>query len=112
MGVGGYHLGNASSAQAAIRIVHEATDAGITFMDNAWEYHDGESERRMGRAIADRRDRVFLMTKVCTHGRNAKVALRQLDESLKRLRTERWCSMSTAPSSTATLHTQKPGCGR
>ena len=53
---------------------------------NAWEYHEGESERRMGRAIRDRRDRVFLMTKVCTHGRDAKVAMRQLDESLRRLR--------------------------
>jgi aryl-alcohol dehydrogenase-like predicted oxidoreductase len=88
MGIGGYHLGNTSSARTAVRIVQEAIDAGITFLDNAWEYHDGESERRMGRAIADRRDRVFLMTKVCTHGRSAKVALRQLDESLKRLRTD------------------------
>ena len=72
----------------AVRIVHEAIDAGINFLDNAWEYHDGESERRMGRAIADRRDSVFLMTKVCTHGRDAKVAMRQLDESLRRLRTD------------------------
>ena len=51
--------------------MHAAIDAGITFMDNAWEYHDGESEIRMGKAIADRRERVFLMTKVCTHGRDA-----------------------------------------
>jgi predicted aldo/keto reductase-like oxidoreductase len=71
-----------------VRIVHEAVDAGVNFLDNAWEYHDGESEHRMGRAIADRRDAVFLMTKVCTHGRDAKVALRQLDESLRRLRTD------------------------
>ena len=61
---------------------------GITFLDNAWEYHEGESEERMGRAIADRRESVFLMTKVCTHGRDAKVALRQLDQSLRRLRTD------------------------
>src|SRR6185503_2177887 len=58
------------------------------FLDNAWEYHDGESEKRMGRAIADRRESVFLMTKVCTHGRDARVAMRQLDESLRRLRTD------------------------
>jgi aryl-alcohol dehydrogenase-like predicted oxidoreductase len=50
--------------------------------------HDGESERRMGRAIEDRRDAVFLMTKACTHGRDARVAMRQLDESLRRLRTD------------------------
>ena len=71
-----------------MKIVHAAIDAGINFLDNAWEYHEGESERRMGRAIRDRRDRVFLMTKVCTHGRDAKVAMRQLDESLRRLRTD------------------------
>jgi uncharacterized protein len=88
IGLGGYHLGKPKTAAEAVRIVHEATDAGINFLDNAWEYHDGESERRMGRAIADRRDSVFLMTKVCTHGRDAKVAMRQLDESLRRLRTD------------------------
>jgi aryl-alcohol dehydrogenase-like predicted oxidoreductase len=88
LGVGGYHLAETPTASEAVRIVHEAIDAGINFLDNAWEYHDGESERRMGRAIADRRDAVFLMTKVCTHGRNATVALRQLDESLRRLRTD------------------------
>ena len=78
LGIGGYHLGKVGTIREAVRIVHEAIDAGVTFMDNAWEYHDGVSEERMGRAIADRRDRVFLMTKVCTHGRNAAVAMRQL----------------------------------
>src|SRR3954466_6919677 len=86
--LGGYHLGLVSSRREATRIVHAAIDAGITFLDNAWEYNEHESEIRMGRAIADRRDRVFLMTKVCTHGRGAAVALRQLDESLRRLRTD------------------------
>jgi predicted aldo/keto reductase-like oxidoreductase len=57
-------------------------------MDNAWEYHDGESETRMGKGIADRRDGVFLMTKVCTHGRDAKTAMRQLEQSLRRLQTD------------------------
>jgi predicted aldo/keto reductase-like oxidoreductase len=88
IGLGGYHLGMVETVKEAVRIVHEAIDAGVNFLDNAWEYHDGESERRMGRAIKDRRERVFLMTKVCTHGRDAKVAKRQLEESLRRLHTD------------------------
>jgi aryl-alcohol dehydrogenase-like predicted oxidoreductase len=88
IGLGGYHLGLVKTATEAVRIMHEAIDAGVNFLDNAWEYHDGESERRMGRAIADRRDAVFLMTKVCTHGRDANVAMRQLEESLRRLKTD------------------------
>lgn len=88
LGLGGYHLGKVKTITEATRIVHEAIDAGVNFLDNAWEYHEGESERRMGRAIADRRERVFLMTKVCTHGRDATVAMRQLEESLRRLQTD------------------------
>jgi aryl-alcohol dehydrogenase-like predicted oxidoreductase len=88
LALGGYHLGLVKSTRESLMLVHAAIDAGITFMDNAWEYHDHESETRMGRALADRRDRVFLMTKVCTHGRDARVAMRQLHESLKRLRTD------------------------
>jgi len=88
LALGGYHIGQRKSARESVQLVHAAIDAGITFMDNAWEYNEHESEVRMGRAIADRRDRVFLMTKVCTHGRDAKVAMRQLHESLKRLRTD------------------------
>ncbi len=88
IGLGGYHLGKVKTQTEAVRIIHQAIDAGINFLDNAWEYHDGESEIRMGRAIADRRGRVFLMTKVCTHGRDATVAMRQLEQSLRRLRTD------------------------
>ena len=88
LGLGGYHLGLVGTEREAMRIVQEAIDAGITFMDNAWEYHDGKSEERMGRALLDRRGRVFLMTKVCTHGRDAKVAMRQLEQSLRRLKTD------------------------
>jgi aryl-alcohol dehydrogenase-like predicted oxidoreductase len=88
IGLGGYHIGRMSNQPEAIRLVHAAIDAGITFMDNAWEYHDGRSEVVMGKAIADRRDRVFLMTKVCTHGRGKREAMRQLEQSLKRLRTD------------------------
>ena len=88
IGLGGHHIGQMSNQREAIRLVHAAIDAGITFMDNAWEYHDGRSEVVMGKAIADRRDRVFLMTKVCTHGRNKREAMRQLEQSLRRLRTD------------------------
>jgi predicted aldo/keto reductase-like oxidoreductase len=89
IGVGGYSLGSAPSLKEAITIVYEAIDAGITFFDNAWEYHDGKSEEWLGQALKGRRDKVFLMTKVCTHGRDKKVGLKQLDESLKRLQTDR-----------------------
>ena len=88
IGLGGYHLGKPKTVAESVRIAHAAIDAGVNFLDNAWEYHDGESEKRMGRAIEDRRDSVFLMTKVCTHGRTAAVAMRQLEESLRRLRTD------------------------
>jgi aryl-alcohol dehydrogenase-like predicted oxidoreductase len=88
IGLGGWHVGAPPTDRAAVRLVHTAIDAGITFLDNAWDYNDGLSEERMGKAIADRRDRVFLMTKVCTHGRDGKVAMRQLEDSLRRLRTD------------------------
>jgi uncharacterized protein len=88
IGLGGYHLGLLSRGSEAVRIVHEAIDAGITFMDNAWEYHGGISEELMGKALQDRRDRVFLMTKVCTHGRDRRTAMRQLEQSLRRLKTD------------------------
>ncbi len=88
LGLGGWHLGVPKTDGDAVRLVHEAIDSGINFLDNAWDYNDGVSESRMGKAIADRRDRVFLMTKLCTHGRDARTAMRQLDESLRRLRTD------------------------
>src|SRR4029453_5664147 len=88
LGLGGWHLGVPKTDRDAVRLVHEAIDAGINFLDNAWDYNDGVSESRMGGAIADRRDRVFLMTKLCTHGRDARTAMRQLEESLRRLRTD------------------------
>ena len=88
LALGGYHLGLVGNQREAIRIVQAAIDAGITFMDNAWEYHEGESEEIMGKALVGRRDHVFLMTKVCTHGRDRKVAMRQLHQSLRRLKTD------------------------
>ncbi len=88
IGIGGHTMGEAKIEAEAIRIVHEAMDAGVNFMDNAWEYHDGRSEEWMGKALQGRRDKAFLMSKVCTHGRDAKVAMQQLEESLRRLQTD------------------------
>ena len=89
LGFGGFHLGEIGTEREATAILHRAIDGGITFMDNAWEYHDGVSETRMGKALASGwRQKVFLMTKVCTHGRDAKTAMRMLEESLRRLKTD------------------------
>lgn len=87
LGLGGYHLGNPSEADA-IAIVRTAADNGITFMDNCWDYNDGVSEVRMGKALRDGyRQKVFLMTKI--DGRDAKTAAAQIDQSLQRLQTDR-----------------------
>ena len=88
LGLGGYHIGSIGTEREAIRLIHAAIDGGVTFLDNAWEYHDGKSEIRMGKAVRDRRQGIFLMTKVCTHGRDAKTAMRQLEQSLRRLHTD------------------------
>ena len=88
IGVGGWHLGlKHVDEQLAIRIVRAAIDRGINFLDNAWDYSEGASETRMGKALRDGyRDQAFLMSKI--DGRSKKEAARQLDESLKRLRVE------------------------
>lgn len=89
IGLGGWHLALPHvDERLAIRLVHAAIERGVTFMDNCWDYNDGRSEERMGRALADggRRDRVFLMTKI--DGRSAKEATRQLEESLRRLKVD------------------------
>ena len=88
IGIGGYHLGLVKTQTEVNRIVHEAIDRGINFFDNAWEYHDGESEIRLGKALDRAGATVFVMTKVCTHGRDRKTAIRQLHESLRRLQTD------------------------
>jgi aryl-alcohol dehydrogenase-like predicted oxidoreductase len=88
LGLGGHHLGDMPDVESATRVVHEAIDGGITFFDNCWEYHNGKSENWLGRALAGRRDKVFLMTKVCTHGRGAPVAMEMLEQSLLRLKTD------------------------
>jgi aryl-alcohol dehydrogenase-like predicted oxidoreductase len=86
--LGGHHLGQASSLAEAQRIVSAALDAGITFFDNCWEYHNGKSEQWLGSALSGKRDKAFLMTKVCTHGRDADLAMQMLEQSLRRLRTD------------------------
>jgi predicted aldo/keto reductase-like oxidoreductase len=87
IGLGGYHLGHPSDPADAIRIIHRAIDQGITFMDNCWDYHGGESERRMGIALRDGfRQKVFLMTKF--DGRTKDATARQINESLQRLQTD------------------------
>src|SRR3981081_4018257 len=88
IGVGGWHLGlNSVDEESAIRIVRSAIDRGINFLDNCWDYNEGASERRMGKALKDGyRDKAFVMTKI--DGRSKKVAAKQLDESLKRLQVD------------------------
>jgi aryl-alcohol dehydrogenase-like predicted oxidoreductase len=88
LGFGGHHLGDAEDVNAAVRLVQEAVDGGIVFFDNCWEYHRGKSEDWMGQGLKGRRDRVFLMTKVCTHGREKRIAMQMLEESLNRLQTD------------------------
>jgi len=88
IGVGGWHLGlKHVDERLAVKIVRSAIDRGMTFMDNCWDYNEGASETRMGKALSDGyRDKVFLMTKI--DGRTKKEATRQLDESLKRLKVD------------------------
>lgn len=88
IGFGGHHLGDASDLKTAIKLVQQAVDAGITFFDNCWEYHRGKSEDWMGQGLKGRRDKVFLMSKVCTHGRDADLAMQMLEQSLNRLQTD------------------------
>ena len=89
IGIGGWHIGQPGLDEPlSIRIIRTAVDRGINFMDNCWDYNEGASEIRMGKALRDGyRDRVFLMTKI--DGRSKKEAARQLDESLRRLQTDR-----------------------
>jgi uncharacterized protein len=88
LGVGGYHLGSIKDQSESTELVARALDAGINFFDNCWEYHDGISEARLGAALKGKRDKAFLMTKVCTHGRTKDIAMKQLEESLRRLQTD------------------------
>ena len=87
--LGGFHIG-VPPEEEGIRLIHTAIDSGLTFMDNAWEYNNNESERRMGVALAQGgyREKAFLMTKNCAHDRTAKNSMVKLEESLRRLQTD------------------------
>ncbi|MFW6324000.1 MAG: aldo/keto reductase [Desulfovibrionales bacterium] len=88
IGLGGHHIGRIQEDDQAVRLIRSAIDQGVTFMDNSWDYHDGLSELRMGKALLDGyRDRIFLMTKV--DGRDKKTAAKQIEESIRRLQTDR-----------------------
>jgi predicted aldo/keto reductase-like oxidoreductase len=88
IGLGGYHLGMQSDPEESIRIMRTGIDEGINFLDNCWDYNGGESEVRMGKALRDGyRQKAFLMSKI--DGRNKATAGAQIDESLRRLQTDR-----------------------
>jgi uncharacterized protein len=88
IGLGGWHIGNVKDQKEAIQIMHSAIDEGLTFFDNAWDYHDGGSEEIMGKALgqAGKRQKVFLMTKNCA--RDAEGTRKHLEDSLRRLQTD------------------------
>ena len=89
MGLGGYHLGKQADPQESIRIIRAGLDSGINFLDNCWDYNGGESEIRMGNALRDGyRQKAFLMSKI--DGRTKAAATAQINESLRRLQTDRW----------------------
>jgi aryl-alcohol dehydrogenase-like predicted oxidoreductase len=87
IGLGGFHIGIPRDEAEGIRLIRSAIDRGINFMDNCWDYHNGGSETRMGKALQDGyRQKVFLMTKI--DGRTKAAAARQINESLQRLQTD------------------------
>lgn len=88
LGLGGHHQARPTDERESFRLVHTAVDNGITFMDNAWDYHDGRAEEVMGKALAmdGYRKKVFLMTKVCD--RDQAGAMKHLEDSLRRLKTD------------------------
>ena len=88
LGMGGYHLGTTETQEEVTDMVAKAMDHGVNFFDNAWEYHKGLSEERVGNALKGKRDQAIVMTKVCTHGRKKDVAMKMLENSLTRLQTD------------------------
>src|SRR2546429_9569209 len=88
IGLGGFHLGTPNLPEAeSLRIIRTAIDAGVNFLDNSWDYNDGRSEIRMGKALRDGyRERAFLMTKI--DGQTRPEAAPQIEEQLRRLQTD------------------------
>jgi aryl-alcohol dehydrogenase-like predicted oxidoreductase len=88
LGMGGFHLGTVADQAVVNNMVAKAIDHGINIFDNAWEFHKGLSEEKLGTALKGKRDNVIVMSAVCTHGPNQDVAMRMLDASLTRLQTD------------------------
>jgi predicted aldo/keto reductase-like oxidoreductase len=87
LGLGGFHFANPRDPADSTKLLRRAVDSGVTFMDNCWDYHNGDSEIRMGNALKDGyRKKVFLMTKI--DGQTKAAAEKQINESLKRLQTD------------------------
>lgn len=88
LGIGGAHAARPTETEESIRLIRTAIDGGVTFMDNCWDYSNGDAEVRMGKALRDGyRQRVFLMTKIDAH--TADAAAQQIDQCLERLQTDR-----------------------
>ena len=88
LGIGGFHLGTVADQSEVNNMVAKALDHGINIFDNAWEFHRGLSEEKLGIALKGKRNNVIVMSAVCTHGPNRDVAMRMLDASLTRLQTD------------------------
>ncbi len=86
MAVGGYHMAVRGETEG-IRIIQRAIDLGINFFDSAYHYHNGGSDGIYGRALSDgRRQKVILMSKA--EKRDRVGAMRQLEETLRRMRSD------------------------
>jgi aryl-alcohol dehydrogenase-like predicted oxidoreductase len=88
LGMGGFHLGTVADQAVVNNMVAKAIDHGINIFDNAWEFHKGLSEEKLGIALKGKRDKAIVMSAVCTHGPDQEVAMRMLDASLTRLQTD------------------------
>lgn len=88
LGIGGWHFACPPTQAESTRIAREAMDAGVNFFDNAWCYHNGLAEERMGTALEGVRHQAVIMTKACTHGRGKEIAMQQLEETLRRFKTD------------------------
>src|SRR3984885_11774439 len=88
LGMGGFHLGTVADQAVVNNMVAKAIDHGINIFDNAWDFHRGLSEEKLGIALKGKRDKVIVMSAVCTHGPGQDVAMRMLDASLTRLQTD------------------------
>ena len=87
LGMGGFHLATVADQTEINNMVAKAVDHGVNIFDNAWEYLNGLSEKRLGAALRGKRESVILVSSVCTHGRSKDLAMGMLEQSLVRLQT-------------------------